>query len=83
MMKDKQKTARRIVAQAIMDTGTYDLADVINYLVEHYYNMVSIRPRVQRDEVWNEVFKQLSRIGIETTEDVRRLIDETMRRQAG
>jgi hypothetical protein len=82
-MGKSMRAASKIVALAIYETGQCDMDSVVEYIIQHYHAKVVSRGTARKCEVWSEVFKLLDRIGIETTGDVQRLIDETMRRAAG
>jgi hypothetical protein len=79
-MSKGKRAARRIVAQAIQARGSYELDQVIEYIVEHYYNMVSAWPSIRPGAAATEVYSAIERIGFATTRDVQRVIDELMGR---
>jgi hypothetical protein len=79
-MLKEERAARQIVAQAIQAKGSYELDQVVEYIVEHYYNMVSAWPSVRKSSVVAEVYNAIERIGFATTSDVQRVIDELMQR---
>jgi hypothetical protein len=80
MIKTK-RAAKQVIARAISAKGSIELDQVVEYIVEHYYQKVSSRKNVRKNEVPTEVFKAIERIGFETTRDVQRAIDELMMKE--